>query len=222
MTLGEMKTFLRRRLDDDRTIRWTNAALVDEMNAAARLIAQDAEVNAIWPRLLTTIVGLSIIPGQLGYPIGSDFVMHRKSMRTDVTPNIPCTEIAYEEAGEWTRYNRAFDNRGRLTFYLDTNSSGAAIWTLPTDAKTTATVTVTYQKLCPALTDTTDDANSYALPAAIHEMVPIWACIQLLGGPDNANAAAAVSEFNARRDQMLSTFGRTQRRRQIMANDGIM
>ncbi len=222
MTLAEMRTMARMLLDDTRSAgqRWTDAQIVIALNSAARYVSQLTEANQAFPRLLRSSVTLSIVAGTTEYSLGATFVQLRRAVRTDVTPNVECVEVSYSEAIRFAENKLTFDGIGRPLFYLDTNASEVPTFNLCYDPNRSMTIVVTFQKIIPSLTTSSDDANSYAIPAVLHDMVVLYAVIQLLSA-DAADASQFVSEFGARRAQLLQIAGQTNRVLEVVNCDGI-
>lgn len=211
---------LRRRISDSDSTLFSDTPLELELLSAARFISQEVELRSIFPRALTKSQTLTVVAGTLAYQLNTDFVVLRRARRTDGPVPIECHEIDVDDIGRWEESAVPIAPDGRPIFYLSTDSTGVLTFNFPSDPKTSMTISVEYQK---TIADVADGA-SYAVPDALHELIVLYAAIQLLGS-DAANGealAAVTNDYNARRDQMKSLLRRTKRPLRHSASDGIV
>lgn len=217
MTRAEMRAFLRRRIDDTHTSRWSDSDLNDELLSSARFHSQKAEMESVWPRILKATQTLTVVSGTTEYALNANFVLLHNARRTDVTPVVPCTEISEEEWPEWETQKTTFDALGRPVFYLSRNTTPIHTFNFPYDPLRAMTIVLDYQKI---IADVSGDSASYDIPTPLHEVVYLYAGINLLG-VDAATQAGVVTDYDMRMQQFTSLLRQTRRANSVVVADGI-
>ncbi len=209
MTLSQLRSLVRRRVDDEQSSRWSDADVVNELNNAARFVhgkIQRAQRINFSPSTEAETTTSSAKTYALA---ASDIRRLWKIERTDSTVPEPVRII--DERDQYTAtQNGLKDDTGHWIVFM---TYAAGVWSFNFFSQPSAgmTFTVTYSTTIADLTTgvaPNDDANTYdEIEAQYHELLAVRASMLLIGHDHSRTGfvtglygelmAAMVSELEA-------------------------
>lgn len=193
MTLAEMKASLRRRVDDVRATRWSNADLTAWLNESARFVGDLAETESWSPRGLLGQDTLNVTPGTTSYNLSANVMRIHRVARTDTTPPKRCRIIDVGDIDSYIERNEFTDRDGRPYVHFGVGTDGVFKLRFPVNPPESMTILVEHSVPIGVLVDGTDDANAYKLPAQLHPLIVKHAAVEMLGSDAAAQQAAAAA-----------------------------
>ncbi len=202
MVFTEMISFVRVRVDDTRSVRFSDDVIAAELNEQIQVVADDVELMSHYPQFSSGVVTVTLTGTTIQYALPADFDTDRRVIRTDMSTPYPCHKINWNESPEWSARGTPFGYSGELLYYFATDSTtDLPVFCIPYAPQITATVQIDYLKLINAYLKT-DNTSRIAIPRRFH-ILPCLLAARALAGADNARRDALNEEIGMNRTRLL-------------------